>query len=85
MVMLQGCRVGSLVSRNLLLGPAGYEASPSSLGMGPAGYRGTVGRLVDRQGVAGLRRLQWRSVRSPLSGIMGDDGCTVATPALVSG
>ena len=68
-----------------MLGPTGYQASPGSPGVGPAGYGGTVGRLVDRQGVAGLSRLQWRSVRSPLAGVIGDDGCIVATLALVSG
>ena len=85
MVMLQGRGAGLSLSGKPVLGPAGCQGSPGSPGAGPAGYGGTVGRLVDRQGVAGLSRLQWRSVRSPLAGVMGDDDCTVAMPALVSG
>ena len=85
MVMLQGRGARLSFSGKPTLGPAGGQGSPGSPGMGPAGYGGTVGRLVDRQGVAGLSRLQWRSVRSPLAGVIGDDGCIVATLALVSG
>ena len=84
MVMLQGRGAGFSLSEKPALGPAGGQGSPGSPGMGPAGYGGTVGRLVDRQGVAGLSRLQWRSVRSPLASVIDDDSCTVATPALFS-
>ena len=68
-----------------MLGPAVYQGSPGSPGAGPMRLGGTVCRLVDRQGEAESSRLQWRSARSPLTGVMGDFGCTVATPALVSG
>ena len=85
MVMLQGRGAGLSLSGKLALGPAGGQGSPGSPGAGLARYGSTVGRLVDRQGVAELSRVQWRFVRSPLAGISGDDGGTVATPALVSG
>ena len=65
--------------------PLGACGSPGSPRCGPRVPRGTVRRLVDHQGVAELSRVYWRSARSPLAVISGDDGGTVATPALVSG
>ena len=85
MVMLQGCRAGSSVSRNPVLGPTGCQGSPGSSGAGPMRLGGTVCRLVDRQGEAESSRVQWRSVRLPLAVVSNDDGGIVATLALVSG
>ena len=53
----------------------GFAGSPRR---GPRLLRGTVHRLVNRQGVAGSSWVQWRPVMLPLAGISGDDGGTVA-------
>ena len=75
--MEYSCILG--VTTHRVLGLAGFS------GRRPRVPRGTVRRLVDRHGVAGLSLLQWRSVRSPLAGVSSDDECTVGTLALASG
>ena len=57
--------------------------SPGSPRCGPRMPRGTVRRLVDRQGVAESSTVL--SVRLPLALVSGEGGGTVATPAPVSG
>ena len=57
MVILQGRGAGLSLSGKPTLGPAGGQGSQGSPGAGPTGYGGTVGRFVDRHGVAGLSRL----------------------------
>ena len=85
MVMLQVGGSGSSVSGDPGWGLQGAGGSLGSPRCGPRMPRRTVRRLVNRQGVAESSRVQWRSVRSPLAVVSGDDGGTVATPALVSG
>ena len=85
MVMLQVG--GSVLSVSRIPGwvPLRAYGSSGSPRCGPRMPRGTVRHLVDRQGVAESSQVQWCSVMSPLAGVSGDDGGTVATPTLVSG
>lgn len=83
--MLQVGGSGSSASRDPGWGPLGACGSLGSPRCGPRVPRATVRRLVDHQGVAESSRVQWRSVRSLLAVVSGNDGGTVATLALVSG
>ena len=85
MVMLQVGGSGLSVSGDPGWVPLRACGSLVSPRCGPRMPRGTVRRLVDRQGVAELSRVKWLSVRLPLAVISGDGGGTVATPDLVNG
>ena len=85
MVMLHDYRAGLSAFGDPDWDPTGAYSSPGSPRCGPRVPWGTVHRLVDRQGVAELSRVQWLPVRLPLAVVSGEGGSTIASLAPVSG